>query len=104
MKNIKDVEKLAAETLKCIDNIEAIEPNNFLFTRIQNRLENKTLTKESGKIKLMYSLTFALLIIFMLNILSFKLLANKNANNSQPGNGISAVASDYNLNENSNNY
>jgi len=104
MKNIKDLEKLAEETLKSIDNIEAVEPNNFLFTRIQNRIENKTLATEKGKIKLMYSLTVALLIIFMLNIVSFKFLASKNTNNSQPGNGISAIASDYNLNEDSNNY
>jgi hypothetical protein len=39
MKNLKEAEKLADEALKSIDNIQAVEVNEFLYTPIKSRIE-----------------------------------------------------------------
>lgn len=105
MKNLKDAEKLAEETLKSIDNIQALEVNEFIFTRIQNHLEIKRNGYEKIKLKSMHRLAAALLLIITINIISVKYLANKsNSDSTQQTSGINAFASDYKLHENLNNY
>jgi len=105
MKNLKDAERLAEEALKSIDNIKPAEANEFIFTRIQNRIENNTKGYERVKLKSMHRLAAALLLIIAINIISFKYLANKNTgNNGRQTSGIDAFSNDYNLQKNLNNY
>jgi len=105
MKNLKNAEKLAEEALKSIDNIQPAEVNDFIFTRIQNRIENNAKGYERVKLKSMHRLAAALLIIIAINIISVKYLVNKNTgNNDRQTSGIDAFSNDYNLQENLNNY
>ena len=106
MKNKKDAEKLAEETLKSIDNITALDVNDFLFTRVQNRINIKKQVTETLNLKTMYRLVAMLVFFILINMLSFRYLANKNSTNykSPKTSGLDAFASDYNLNETTENY
>jgi len=106
MKNTNDAEKLAEDTLKSLDNIESADANDFIFTRIQNRLAAKQQVPVKEKLKLMYTLSAMLLFFIVVNIISFNYLStNTNAvNTRQKTSGLSAFATDYNLDQNSYNY
>ncbi len=105
MKNLKDAERLAEEALKSIDNIQPAEVNEFIFNRIQNRIENSAKGYERVKLKSMHRLAAALLLIIAINIISLKYLVNKNTGyNGHQTSGIDAFSNDYNLQEKLNNY
>jgi len=105
MKNIKDAERLAEETLKSIDGIEQVEVNDYLFTRIQSRIEMRKAANEPVNLTYLYKLAATLLFFTCINIIAFNYLTNKNqVNNNQKKNGIDAFAEDYSLNQNISNY
>jgi len=105
MKNKKEAEKLAEEALKSIDQIEAVEVNDFLFTRIQNRLDIKISGMESGKLRSLYRLAAMLVLFTAINLLSFDYLTTKSSNsNKQKSNTTYAFAKEYNLSERAGNY
>jgi len=66
--------KRAEEALKSIDNIQAVEANDFLFTRIQSRMETKKVADKNARIKLWYRLSAVLLVFVMLNATSYFVL------------------------------
>jgi len=105
MKNKNDIERLAEETLASIDNIQAIEPNEFIFTRIQNRMQAKRQQYVAGRTKVLYRLSAILLLFTALNLTSYYLL-KRSGNNAkvQKTRSIAAFASDYSLQQNSNDY
>jgi hypothetical protein len=105
MKNKDAIEKLAGETLASIDNIQASEPDEFIFTRIKSRMEAKRQQYVAGRIKLLYRLSAILVLFTALNLSSYYLL-KRSENNTKVGNtsSIAAFANDYNLQQNSNDY
>jgi hypothetical protein len=105
MKNKDAIEKLAGEALTAIDNIQAIEPNDFFFTRIKNRMRAKKQQYVAGRTKLLYRISAILLLFTVLNLTSYYLLKRSGNNiNVQKTSGIAAFANDYSLQQNSNDY
>ena len=108
MKNLKDAEKLAEEALKSIDNIQAVEANDFIFTRIQSRMETKKQGSKNARVKLLYRLSAVLLLLVMLNATSYFVLKPVKSQTTnikhQTTTGIAAFADDYQLEQGSYNY
>ena len=105
MKEHKDAEKFAEEVLSSIDQIQAVEVNDFIFTRIQNRL-NRRQQAALTKTRVLYRLSIALLMFFILNAASYYLFLKtpSRASGKQPTSGLSAFASEYQITQNSYNY
>ena len=105
MKNLKEAEKLADEALKSIDNIQAVEVNEFLYTRIKNRMEALDERVEKPSAWPMYRLAAMLLLFIAINIVSFNYLYSTNsANKSMKSSELNAFSEDYNLQGSQNNY
>jgi hypothetical protein len=106
MKNKKDIEKLADEALNSFDDIEPVEVNDFIFTRIQNRMAARQPAPVKARLVTMYRLTAMLVVFTLLNIGSYYFLAQpKNVKATvQKTSGIEAFADDYNLQPKSYNY
>jgi hypothetical protein len=108
MKNIKDAEKFAEKALKSLDNIQAIEANDFIFTRILSRMETKAQASKKVRVKLLYRLSAVLLLFVMLNATSYFVLKPVKGQTTnikhKTTTGIAAFADDYQLEQGSYNY
>jgi len=105
MRKIKDAEKRADEALRSIDNISPAEANDFIFSKIQNRLDPRNTSFEYTRLKPMYRLAALLIFFIVANIISFNYFqSNKTTSVKQKTGVIGAFAHDYNLDQNSNNY
>jgi hypothetical protein len=106
MKNMEDAEKFAEEALKSIDNIQAVEANEFIFTRIKSRMETKVQASKRERVKLLYRLSALLLVFVMLNATSYFVLKPVQSApvTKHKTSSISAFADDYQLEQGSYNY
>ncbi len=104
MKKHTEAEQFAENVLASIDNIEAVEVNEFLFTRIQNRLEQKNSVLTNEKTKVLYRLAALLVVFIAINAASFFLFKHTAATANQQTAGLAAFASEYKLEQGSYNY
>jgi len=98
---MKNIEQLVNETLNSLDGVERVEANPFLFTRIEQRLNNRYRTSASTKQRLMPVLAVALVLFISLNVFSYFKVNNDNssATSSKSDNGIETFSNEYNLSE-----
>ncbi len=105
MKNLEEAEKLADEALKSIDNIQAVEVNEFLYTRIKSRIEALDEGMEKVSAWPLYRLVAMLLLFIAINIVSFSYLSSSvSVNKSMKNNELNTFSEDYNLQSGQNNY
>jgi hypothetical protein len=105
MKEYKDAEKFAEEVLSSIDHIQAAEVNDFIFTRIQNRIHHRRQVLLT-KTRTLYRLSMVLVLFFILNAASYYLFLKRplHTTSQQPTSGLSAFANEYQITQNSYNY
>jgi hypothetical protein len=96
---MKNIEKLADDTLNSIDDVQRATANPYLYTRIRQRLQNRYKPSSYQK-KLMPVLAVALVLFISLNIASyFRVNTNNATPTSKNGSGIENFANEYNLSE-----
>lgn len=105
MKNIKDLEKQAEQALNSLNNLQQIEPNEFLHAKILHRMQNQGEATPLYYNKLMVRLTAVLCLFVCINVASFFALTQTNKTvtiKTQPS--ADAFAQAYGLNTNLNSY
>lgn len=98
---MKKIEQLVDETLSSLDDVQRVEANPFLYTKIEQRLKNGQVTSSIYQRKLMPVLAVALALFITLNMVSyFRLSTNDVAPASaKAASGIENFANEYNLSE-----
>jgi len=105
MKNLKEAEKQADEALKSIDNIQSIDVNEFLYTRIKNRIDALDGQIEKPIVWPLYRMAAMLVLFIAINIISYNyLLGTNTSNKSIKTNDLNTFSEDYNLQGIQNNY
>ena len=95
MKNNEALQKEIDKTLNCLDSLNQVEANPFLYGKIQQRL---LLSKQESAFygKWMYRFAFMISVLIAVNIYCFSsFLVNKNDSNKVTG--IEAFAKEYNI-------
>jgi|GEM_PF-2606882 len=105
MRKNNEAEKFAEEILRSIDTIQPVEVDDFLFTRVQNRINTK-LHRRQGQMRVFYRLSMALLLFIVLNGATYYFLTKTatRAGNDHAASGLSAFAEEYKMTQNSYNY
>jgi hypothetical protein len=110
MRKPHEIEKLADDTLKSIDNLKQVEANNFIYTRIAAKLFHEPQKQHIRAVKVLSRLSAALLLFIGLNVLSFYFLSDSK---EQPAKQVKATdktgvaeafASEYHLTTSQYNY
>lgn len=103
MKTLAELEALADNTLQSLDNLQPVEANPYLYTKLQQRM---LYNKQQGRIantRLMLRLSAALVLLLCINILGIYIL-NKKPAHKQQVNGAAAFSEAYFPSNNSYNY
>lgn len=103
MKKSEDIEREAEQALNSLDNMQAAEANEFLYTRIKNRMEYNEAANFAHRKNVLLRLAVVLLLFVGINLLSFYKL-NKPEKSKQTETGIEAFAKAYGLNINTDTY
>ena len=105
MKKNNEAEQFAEEILSSIDTIQQADVDDFLFTRVQNRINSRQQVRPS-QMRVFYRLSMALLLFFILNGATYYFLkkADTRKGNDRAASGLSAFASEYKLTQNTYNY
>ena len=104
MKNTKDFEKQAEQALNSLNNLQQVEPNEFLHAKILHRMQNQGEASPLYYNKLMVRLAAVLCLFICVNAVSFFALSpNKKQTVTQTANADS-FAEAYGLNTNLNSY
>lgn len=93
MKALREIEALTDQALNSLDNLQAVEANPFLYSKIKNRMQFNRQNGVAKNTRVMLRLSAALLLFLGINILSIYLL-NKQHNNT-PQTGITAFSKAY---------
>lgn len=102
MKTIREIEELADKTLTSLDNLQAVEANEYLYAKIKNRLlENRQ--NAAAYTRLMLRLSLALILFSGINVASFYFLSARQ-HNAANQKGINAFSEIYFPGDNSYNY
>jgi len=96
---MKNIEQLVNETMESLDGLQRAEANPFLYTRIMQRLKNRSGYQPAYQRKLMPVMAVALVLFISLNILSFYKVNEEPRSDTNAGTGIENFANDYNLSE-----
>ncbi|HZX59015.1 MAG TPA: hypothetical protein VFE54_09820 [Mucilaginibacter sp.] len=105
MKKHTEAEQFAEEILSSLDNIKAAEIDDFLFTRIQNKLGRQQTVFREKQTVVMLRLAALLIFLFAINAISFyRFKASVPETGKQASGGLSAFAAEYKLEQNSYNY
>lgn len=105
MKNIKDFEEQADQALNSLNNLQQVEPNEFLHAKIMHRMQNAGQASPLYYNKLMVRLAAVLCLFVCINAVSFFVLTQSKATTvtQKPANADS-FAEAYGLNTNLNSY
>ncbi|MEO6524714.1 MAG: hypothetical protein ABIN91_23720 [Mucilaginibacter sp.] len=106
MKAQKNIEELVDETLNTLNGIQPVEANNFLFGKIQNRMQMGS-CEQVARIKMLSRLSAALLLFIGLNVGSYYFLSGnsqKPQSVQQKTTPAQAFASEYHLSGSQYNY
>jgi hypothetical protein len=104
MKNIKDLEKQADQTLNSLDNLQPVEANEFLHTKVVHRMQSRQEAKPMVYNKLMVRLAAVLCLFVCINGISYIALRGKNITAVKTSAGVDVFAEAYGLNNNLNSY
>ena len=105
MKNIKDFEKRAEQALNSLDNLQQVEANEFLHSKIMYRMQNRGEASPLYYNKLMVRLAAVLCLFVCINAVSFFAInQNKTTTATQKPANADSFAQAYGLNTNLNSY
>jgi thiosulfate reductase cytochrome b subunit len=100
MKTQQEIEEQAAQALNSLDNLQPVEANAYLYSKIKNRMIQNRQTSVAAHTRLMFKLSAALLLFLCINVTSIYLLNrfgqpdNKVAGKNT-ATGIAAVSQEY---------
>lgn len=99
MKTQSEIEILAEETLKSIANIQQVEANSFLFTRIESQMMMRSYQKNFVAIKFLSRLSIVLVLFIGLNAVTYYFLSGNEPTQivKQKSTAAEALASEFNL-------
>lgn len=103
MKSREEIERAAEDALNSLDGIRAAEANEFLYTRVINRMQHDRQGRAVRGQRLMVRLGLCLGLFVCVNGVSFYML-NRNKPANQSSAGSSAFAREYQLNGQQYNY
>ena len=103
MKKPEDIERQAEQALNSLDNIQSADANEFMFTRIKNRIAHHEALDLGHRKNVLLRLAAILILFVGINFLSFYIL-NKPQKAKPTESGIEAFAKAYGLNVNAESY
>ncbi|MES2274397.1 MAG: hypothetical protein V4592_00125 [Bacteroidota bacterium] len=100
MKALREIEEQAAQALTSLDNLQPVEANAYLYSKIKNRMIERRQTAAVAYTRLMFRLSAALLLFLFINIGSFYLLNRfqqpaTHAPVKKAATGITAVSEEF---------
>ncbi len=104
MKDSKKIEQLAEQALRSLDNVQQLEPNDFLAAKAWHRMQGNRQSIPSSYNKLLFRLAAVLLVFVGINCASFYVLGKKSTDTASTATGVNAFASAYGISNNSYNY
>jgi hypothetical protein len=96
MQKEKQILEEVDKTLSSLDDLPTLQPNPFLFTRLQNKLANEDLRAEKSILGNLRFRTVALVVILILNIMTVVTFFNKDKRDYSKEQLISSLNNDYN--------
>lgn len=104
MKNKQEIERQVEQTLNSLNNLQAAEGNEYLYSKIINRMQyNRQETVKTNQLMLRLSLALALFVC--VNGMSYYVLSSRASKSpNQSASGKSAFADTYQLNGNDYSY
>src|ERR1700744_4547425 len=104
MKSREEIERAAEQVLNSLNGLQAIEPNEFLYTRIVSRMQQARQEMAISNHKLMVRLSLCVGLFVCINLISFYFF-KRNSGQQQVKTGNAAFAKEYQLNgQDYNNY
>jgi hypothetical protein len=105
MKNKQDIERLTEQTLNSLNNMQQVDANEYLYSKIVNRMQINELNERTAYNRLMVRLSMALGLFICLNGISFYLLERQQSPKNKITTSASAsFAQEYSLQNNSYSY
>ena len=106
MKTQSDIAQRANETLDSINNLQQVEANSFLFSKIQNRMQAKSQQQVFVPVKILSRLSVALVLFIGLNVASYYFLSGNSPKQTvqQKTTAAQALATEYHLTTDGYNY
>lgn len=94
MKAVREIEELTNQTLNSLDNLQPVEANEYLFAKIQNRMQQGK-QNAMAYTRLMLRLSLALILFLGINVASFYFLNNSPKHIANKPKGITAFSEAY---------
>lgn len=104
MKDRKEIEQLAEQALRSLDNLQQLEANDFLAAKAWQRMQTHRRGLPPAYNKLLLRLAVVLVMFVGINCVSFYVLNKSTTANTETASGVGAFASAYGLSNNSDNY
>ena len=104
MKNQQEIERMAEQTLSSLDNLQQVEANEYLHSKIWLRINDTSKSIPPAYNRLMLRLAAVLFLFIGINCVSFYALKQHSVDTAQKSSGADAFANAYNLNDNSDSY
>ena len=106
MKTQTEIAQLTDDTLDSINNLQQVEANTFLFSKLQHRMQYNAQQTQLARVKILSRLSVALVLFIGLNVGSYYLLLGNSPKpkTMQKSTAVQAFASEYQLNTNEYNY
>ena len=95
MKTPLELEQLANRALTSLDNLQQVDANEYLYSKIVNRMQTARLETAAQNRRWMFRLTGALVLFLGINVASFYLLTKPKPASAKTTTGIAAVNQEY---------
>jgi len=105
MKSQQEIDRITESALSSLDNLQQVEANDFLYSKIINRMQMRGQQDRAAFRSLMMRLSFALVLFAGINVASFLVLEHQRNKPQKPAKlNEAAFASEYSLTNNGYNY
>ena len=105
MKNQQEIEEMAEQTLKSLNNMQQLEANEYLHSKILQRMNDSSKVVPMAYNRVMLRLAAVLVLFIGLNVASFYMLKqSSNTVTVKKAGTADAFADAYNLNNNLDSY
>ncbi len=98
------VEQLVEQTVSSLDNLQQLEPNDFLAAKAWHQMQNRNTSIPYRYNKLLFRLAAVLVVFVGINCFSFYIMNSNSKKQTETTNGVNAFADAYGLNNYSENY
>ncbi len=98
------VDQLVEQTLGSLDNLQQLEPNEFLAAKAWHQLQNRNVVMPYRHNKLLFRLVAVLIVFVGINCFSFYIMNSNSKKQTESTTGVNAFADAYGLNNYSENY